>query len=495
MSFRERLLALRGTGVGKPTATTGDAARAETSRSHGEALLELVENQPEWVHRRVERLVIEDTGECTRHVSLDFTVRPERRVPGSSDRRVLVPLGVLRKGALRGFDVRGPAEKPLPFLGKHDNSELALQLLTAAAQRHRPTDEALSAFTTLVQQVVEAPPTDNRNDETCQQIRAVVESVVTTVVDVVEVDASSDEDRISLLRSQLCSLVEKYIDGFLMVVEVDSEVIGQRSLIKFSFREPVYDWSPKGTTWDVNDFVMARSTHFELAPPPLLEVEKAQLIGFSADGKAFELDTHLGKHTTLHLVGAAADRYVSATVSVKLMPRSFGAYSAAFWGPFALALTVLAGVVVRRLRADMPTIPERVSSGLPTIMLAASGLLLTWVARSPEDWTTAKILRPARYVLWCAAGLCVAIAAFLALPFGGPWRTYGWLLGLLLALALLIVAWVVHGKHHKYRSGLGFAALLCVSVWAASYALDWDLSQIITVLRDGWSRICRSEVR
>lgn len=461
-------------------------AEAEPQRGQGEVLIELIESQPQWVHRRVERLVIENTGECTRYVSLDFTVRADCRIRGSSDHRVLVPLGVLRKGALRGFDVRGPSEKPLPFLGKRENGELALQLLIAGARRHQPTDEALHAFSEVAGRVVEVSPTDSDNHVTSEEIRTAVESVVTKVVDGVEVDASSDEERIELLRSQLCSLVAKYIDGFLMVVELDAEVIGQRSLVKFAFREPVYDWRPTNTTWDVNDFAMAESTHFELSPPPLLEVSKAQLIGLQPDGKAFELGTHSKEHSTLHLVGSAAQKYVSALVSVKLTPRSFGAYSAAFWGPFALTLAIMAGIVVRRLRADMLVPPERLSPGLPTLMLAASGLLLTWVARTPEDWTTAQILRPARYVLWCAASLCSATAAYLALSFGEPGRTYGWLLALVVALTLLAAAWFVHGRHRKVLSGIGFIALMGASACVAGYALKWEfplLSEWYTTIR------------
>jgi len=491
--------------VAADNTSTEDVAGSATAREQGEVLLDLM-LQPQWIHRRVERLVIEDTGECTRYVSLDFTVPNWCRIPGSSDDRVLVPLGVVRKGALRGFDVRGASDKPVPFLGKSDNGELAIQMLVAAAREHQPAGPALQEFEKLVSRAVysaadaeavadadDAPPTP-------EELYTAVSNIVTRVVEGTDTAiAPTEHEKIALLRNDLASLVTKYIHGFLMVIEVDADVLGRRSIIKFSFREPVYNWDRKETVWQINDFVMAESTHFELSPPALLKVTEAELVGSAVSGEQCVLDSHpephSKEHSTLHLVGSAGQDYLSAVVVAKLAPRSFGAYAAAFWGPLALVLTFIAGILVRTLRTEMEVPTERLSTGLPTLMLTAGGLLLTWVARTPEDWTTARILRPARRVLSSAASLCAATAAFLALPFGDPWRTYGWLTGLLLAHALLAVAWFVHGRHHVGRSLAVFSVLVIVSLGVTGYALGWDFSLFSDVARAGSTWFCRSGLR
>jgi hypothetical protein len=93
-----------------------DEALAQQAGSIGPALLELIDSEVRWVHRRVERIELLNATQLTRSVSTDFTVPSalENRLglhQRESDRgtkqatRYVVPLGILPKGPLQDITI------------------------------------------------------------------------------------------------------------------------------------------------------------------------------------------------------------------------------------------------------------------------------------------------------------------------------------------------------------------------------------------------------
>src|ERR1700684_2127600 len=93
-----------------------DEALAEPAGSIGPALLQLIDSEVRWVHRRVERIELLNATQLTRSVSTDFTVpsslenwlglqRQESDRATTQATRYVVPLGILPKGPLQDITI------------------------------------------------------------------------------------------------------------------------------------------------------------------------------------------------------------------------------------------------------------------------------------------------------------------------------------------------------------------------------------------------------
>ena len=120
-----------------------DAPAAEPTRSDGQKLIELILGSEDWIHRQVERVDIQPTGDTVHNISMDLTVPVDLALPGSRG-AVLVPVSLLQKGPLSLFSVVGPDELPVPLLESAANSRLSatfLRALAAATYGYRPAEE------------------------------------------------------------------------------------------------------------------------------------------------------------------------------------------------------------------------------------------------------------------------------------------------------------------------------------------------------------------
>ncbi|OHU08200.1 hypothetical protein BKG60_24710 [Mycobacterium syngnathidarum] len=414
----------------------------------------LERQKPTWIHRRVERLVVEGTGECTRCVSLDFTLPADCRIEGSRG-KVLVPIGIVRKGPLHGFSITGPSGKPVPLLGTEENTALSVKMISAIARRWGGEPRALEAFVKEAEKKIRQPADEShtgyvvgqeaqpQTEECTLRQKAVDAGFPHSVLFEENPEKSETVER---FWQSVYGLLEWLRAGFLMATELDEEVVGTRSVLKFEYRESVKNsdtWTGR-RRFDIAEFASAVSTHFELVAPPPLVMEDASVFEKTSTGEV-ECQWFAKRRATLHFVGATQARFSTAYVDLRFAPRRFGAYAAALYGPAALFVALACAVVLRTFRTETDTPP----TGLPTLMLTAAGLLLSWVARAPEDWTTARILRRARGVLWLAATLCAVVAVFLAFPKLPPsedGRTCWWWIFLVASLLLLVVAWFVHGR-------------------------------------------------
>lgn len=387
----------------------------------------LVLTSQEWVHRRVERFVIESSGECTRHISLDFTVPAGQEIT-VSENRVLVPLGLLRKGPLAAFSVTGPQGSAVPVLETAANSIVSQSLLLALASNVLQLGVDHDSFVRLASAVV-----SGQSDIACSNAG--------------ELASLISSDAASAAQSEpLISLIKQFAEYFLLVVELDHAVVGRRTIIKYTYREPrgAHELRPMRPLFefDLPEFGVASSTHFEFSPPPLLLVAEAHMLQEESDTTAPQEVASLDcPSSTCHLVARPAHRFVRARVTLELAPRRFGAISAMWTGALCLVLALVVIVAVRCART-LALLPMRpVGSGTAAVLLAAAGVLMTWTARAPEDWTTSQILSNARRSLMFSAALATTIALFLAVPVTEPYRTVIWFTFLGIAAINLAIAW------------------------------------------------------
>jgi hypothetical protein len=88
-------LPVAGIGDHAMAARTVNRPRLGKKVAQGQRFAQLVFQSSTWIHRRVERLEMEPDGDCTRKLSVDFTLPAEFAVQGSTG-SVLVPLSVVR---------------------------------------------------------------------------------------------------------------------------------------------------------------------------------------------------------------------------------------------------------------------------------------------------------------------------------------------------------------------------------------------------------------
>lgn len=397
-----------------------------------------------WIHRRVERIVVEPTSECTRYISIDFTVPETLTVAGSCEGTILIPLGLNRKGPLACFSVRDSVGHPVPVLDTVANSEIAVDMLMELTKRISGVRDAdLGDLEALVEEVVghSGHSTYHFGD----RVRDCLHDLN------IEPEASR---RLELL-------VLQFEKNFLMIAELDTDIVGKRSILKMEYRESrgqddLEAHSPR-LQWDLSDFGAAASVHVEFAPPPLLLIRSAKLIEYveskglrdGSDGAKTKLLAEMSDAgATMHLVARPNNRFSQAYVEATLVPRQFGAISAMSRGAWMVFIVVAGGLVVRWIRAAGYLPPGQLSPSISALMLALGGLLLTWLARSPEDWSTSRILANARRSLLSSAVLAGVVAVYLTIPVDEPYRTWGWGLLLLSALVNALVPTFVQYQRH-----------------------------------------------
>lgn len=98
----------------------------------GAGLLNLVTAPHEWIHRRVERVQLEGERRVRRHVSLDLTVPSWYRELVPQQGSLPVPVALLKKQVLIGFNLADASGRSIPMLTHEQNAHFACSALIAA---------------------------------------------------------------------------------------------------------------------------------------------------------------------------------------------------------------------------------------------------------------------------------------------------------------------------------------------------------------------------
>jgi hypothetical protein len=208
-----------------------------------------------WMHRRVESLRMDANGGTTLHVSVDYTLPPPA-IERSRD-RVLLPLGFVRKGALRKVNTRGASGQPLPILDSEENGNLAVDMLLALAAQVLPDTIVSSAeCRDMLEGVVYCPPED------APQAVAKFDAWLGSQEDI---ESGPAHDVFASMTGQLAL-------NFLFAVEIDAAVVGTRSIVKYSYEDELPEIRnisiPTTIARNIPQFGIAASWHFEVEPRP-----------------------------------------------------------------------------------------------------------------------------------------------------------------------------------------------------------------------------------
>lgn len=403
-----------------------------------------------WVHRRVESLRMDANGGTRLMASLDVTLP----LPGlvRNEERVILPLALVQKGALRRLDTSDHQGNPMPVLDTRDNGELVVEMLTAIGRSVLPALVTASPrYESVIRKIVFGAPAEH--EVNVATFRGWLSAFG------VDPDAS-DHDVFT-------SMVAQFSNHFLLAVEVSADVVGTRVIVKYSYEDrlPHLRWGtrvPMYMTREVRNYAMASSYHFEVEAPAGIGLRWLRIVESLADGSMARRKDEARAAATgnpeviLHVAGRPTHRFTTAVVEAALAPPLGGLVVVALMG---VAITTLC-VALGGVHALFPT--EFVETGatrspVASVLLAGPALLLSWLSRAPEHRMVARVLLPVRAILVQTSFVLFGLAFVLAVPLVAPWRGLAWMS--LVALQLVTV---------------GQALRLARDVGAPAYDLDND---------------------
>lgn len=402
----------------------------------GQLVAQLLLDSRTWMHRRVESLRMDANGGTRLQVSVDFTL-PDPPVHRSKA-RVLLPLGFVRKGALRKVDTRSASNQPLPILDSKENGELATEMLISLAKQVLPPATASSPDAReQLSNVVFCPP--GAVDDTVSQFERWV----------ADVGLIGDEET----REVFTSLVEQLASTFLFAVEVDEELVGTRSIVKYSYEDELPDVRrvsiPTVLQLDAPLFAMAASWHFEVQSPPGVGLRRLSVQEFDSDGSMLTrwTDAASGRDpaTVAHVACRPEHRFTTAVAEVALAPQRRGLPFVMLLGAVLTGLLVGAGLLGRAFPTAVLSRGATTSSA-SSILLAGPALLLSWLSRAPEHVMVARLLWPLRRVLVISSFTLFGVAMLIAVPLTSPYRWAGW------TLVAVVQAWAIVQAVRHYVS-------------------------------------------
>lgn len=398
-------------------------------------MLDMVLFSDEWVHRRVDTLTLAKDGESLRSVSLDVTVPEYLAVFGlqqQSADRVLVPLAFIRKASLRHLSTTGPSKHPFSILEKRRNCVVAKEMLIAAIPEKWLKGEAGTEIFDVIDNTVKFDPITQKHrpsDDLKQQLSL----------------TSGDEDIFQL--QTIIDLARTLEDHFLLIGELDSTVLGRRSIIKFSYEHELeiqqhWDYAI-AFRYDPPDFGFAASEHVEIVVPSDLAIRVASFREISGEGQIpADVDAPNLERSRAHVSLTPSDRFASATVAVEVTPSSRGILPfTAMSVAAAASLTGLALLERFVLPPSLSIIDHGVALASPavSILLVGPALFLSWLARAPEHDVVARLLGPLRMCLIVCAAVFLGLGVLMAVPLTVGAKQVTWTL--VAGAAVVATAW------------------------------------------------------
>ncbi|WP_413250840.1 hypothetical protein [Sinomonas flava] len=418
------------------------------SPDRGRRIAALLFGAPLWVHRRVDSISLGATGTTRRAISFDFTLPSDLAAPGS-DGRVLVPLALIEKGALRRVSATGPADHPMPVLGRDDNTQLAVEMLVQITSpgMPRPTEES-EQMRDLIHRVVGFNPA-----EASAEARRAIEDEVEGQL----MPWSGIPDPES--RAVVARMVKGFLDQCLLVVEVEEELVGKRTVVKFSYDRslPIPDLGNRVgiIEFDLPDAGLAHSQHVEFSAPAGLVVRRLSVQETAGDEYVAgpREDVPAKPRSTAHVAFAPSETYSGAEVSVELVPAASGVFTFTVAGVLVVLLFAVAVAAEKFFGAPILSPRFTVPSQAVSLLLVGPALFLSWMARAPEHRALAVMLLPLRLMLIACAGVLLTAGIGVGVPLEPWWWNLLWLVVVLVAMANLLglVLYLVNARR-MFRS-------------------------------------------
>lgn len=373
----------------------------------GSKFATLLLNFPRWVHRRVDRIVLGSDGTTRRSISFDLTV-PEKREVRTPGEKVLVPLALIEKGALRNFSGADPDGHPMPILGAGDNALLTVELLQALVQPARDSHHV----SRIIDGIVRFP----RNGTGGERLIDAWETWLG--------QASFPPHFPESYLAQIDNMVKAFLENFLLVAELDESHLGKRCVLKVSYDRdlpvPVPGDNAVTMTFTLPDAGFAHSQHIEVDAPGL-RMRWLEVIEFMRE-EAVDLvsDTVMTERSTAHVAFRPHDINSSAAVLFAVSPMRSGISGFTVTAAVAVLVFAVLVLVERADLADIVGTEFAIPSPSVSLLLVGPALFLSWMARSPEHRAVAVVLAPLRWVLLICTTVLVLAGFAVAVPLQ-PW--------------------------------------------------------------------------
>ncbi|WP_307422529.1 hypothetical protein [Pseudarthrobacter defluvii] len=331
-----------------------------------------------------------------------------------------MPLGMLVKGAKQRLDAKHDG-KGVAVLGRVDNSRLAIKMLHDAARNlprlssaNEPDDGTVFAA------VVESDAADS-----------------STKVDAYEDWKASSLDSRNFTESHkrrlllLDMLVARLAKNYLFLVELDADLVGTRTTLKYSLDEDLPELEDRGPQQirfklSIPDYGFAASQHVEFEVPKGLCIQSIDFVAFDRKLLAIQSSGHsvTSPTRTAHEVLAPKSVFHTADAWVAAAPARQGVFSFSKWAAVITTFIVLATIPVRIWNNEVLRPEALIPSPAASIILVTPALLLSWMSKEPEHELVARLLAPLRGILLASGGILLTMAVLAAVPVS-PWIWWG----------------------------------------------------------------------
>jgi hypothetical protein len=382
-----------------------DQLYADAAPSVAVASLELLTSEVRWIHRRVETIDLLGQELVRRQVSVDFTL-PDALLDDlriGPDGPWCVPLAILEKQPLRHFDLR-EADEPRAVLGREHGGPIAAQLVRMAARLAIAPDKLDRRVVALLDRVALGD---------VMAARAAMTELREHAEDVAQIATILANETSSYF---LTTLAENY-----MLVALLSEAAGRR-ILKYSYDEHLYSvpgpggrlqrmaqplgWAPLVIDIPVPTAAHTASYHAEVVVPQELRMAAFLINKRTDELLSTEIERDVDR-ASLHAqrVDVNAEPLLVAVISAERT--DFPTLGFATSAVTALLLLVGAGAA---------SFEPRVTGSAVALLLAASVLFTTPVARPGEHRLVRAVLSGPRWLLSIVA--IAALTAGASLAFG-----------------------------------------------------------------------------
>jgi lysophospholipase L1-like esterase len=353
----------------------------------------LVENQADWVHRRVESVEIVDERIVRRRTSVDFT---PAALPGISDPK-FAPIALLSKQVLTRFDLRDETGQSLPLASSGQNASYAAEHMLRLAEEE--TGEAPSP----------------RLGELCWQVARGEPEEAWRAVEEIAFDLEPESARDALRGSErFRAAASTFASSFAVMVEVDRA--DRRRVVKFAYDQVVLPrltrrqrlgLDPVSIGIELPEVGDAASRHLEFVRSEGLEYWSDGLFILSPDGNVLHRPT--GRVTgDAHLDVAGMPRGTPAFARVLLRAVRSRILRA---GP---PLAFLSAAALTCAWFALPGLADQSAAGAASILIALPAVFGAFLGSRQTHPLEGAMLAGARALVFLAGALSFAAAAALA---------------------------------------------------------------------------------
>ncbi|NCD17465.1 MAG: hypothetical protein EOL91_09165 [Actinobacteria bacterium] len=416
----------------------------------GEAMATTLLNRSDWMLRKVDSLRLMEGSVGRRRLSLDILPPASPALAYYESERdsanitsvggpVMVPLSMMRKGALRDFDVHLGDGRSLGVLQREENAAL---VTAAVLWEIGPDAFANDDLVHSVFAISSRDPSDAREIFTELESRGSFEG-----------REIMDPTQLSEFGSQL---LRDIVDDFLLVALVPAEYAGARVLVKYSFHWDVADWSarvglkdhlaaaagyaPASVDIELSGPSDPSSYHLEVHAPAGLLCQRLQL---PAAREVENSGVTEASSSVAHVVGGFAQP-PSEPAQVQFVVPPGGIRTVAALVATVTALVFILERVLPGGHRALLAAPE----GAVALLLAVPAVAVALLARSGENDLAAKLLAPLRAIVVACSLALVAGAASLVGYLHEPYMAMLWWSGAAFtsaAAAYILGGYVVSG--------------------------------------------------